>query len=187
MPASSTWSPEKYREALNFAAEHHGAQKMPGTGFPYVTHITAVAAEVIAALRAAPGMHEHFAVQCALLHDVIEDTAVTFEMVRDHFGLQVAEGVLALTKDESLPKPAQMDDSLDRILLLSPEVAMVKLADRIVNLAPPPAFWPRGKRIAYRDQAARIALRLGAANDYLQARIHEKIEAYVRYIDEAPN
>ncbi|MDV5598710.1 HD domain-containing protein [Klebsiella pneumoniae] len=33
----------------------------------------------------------------ALLHDVVEDTHVTIEMVREHFGERVAEMVLALT------------------------------------------------------------------------------------------
>ena len=35
---------------------------------------------------------------CALLHDTIEDTAVTFEDIETAFNQYVAAGVLALTK-----------------------------------------------------------------------------------------
>ena len=55
-----------------------------------------------------PQLHESLAVQCALLHDTIEDTAVTFEEIVDRFGREVAEGVLSLTKDKTLPKSEQI-------------------------------------------------------------------------------
>jgi (p)ppGpp synthase/HD superfamily hydrolase len=47
--------------------------------------------------------------------------------------------VAALTKNPAVgDKPAQMRDSLERICQCSPEVWMVKLADRINNLREPP-------------------------------------------------
>ena len=41
-----------------------------------------------------------FAVQVALLHDIIEDTATTYDELAEHFGSKVADGVLALTKNK---------------------------------------------------------------------------------------
>ena len=88
---------------------------------------------------------------------------------------------MALTKDETLPKADQMPDSLDRILSQPREVAMVKLADRITNLMPPPADWTLEKRKNYHAEALRIHAQLGSASDYLAARLRQRAEAYQEY------
>jgi len=88
--------------------------------------------------------------------------------------------VSALTKDPSLGKPTAMRDSLNRILRQPAEVAMVKLADRITNLAPPPPQWTAEKVSAYRAEAVLIADTLGAASAGLAARLRQRIERYGR-------
>jgi (p)ppGpp synthase/HD superfamily hydrolase len=55
---------------------------------------------------------------------------------------------------------------------------MVKLADRITNLQPPPRHWDRAKIRHYRDEAIEIHTRLHAASPFLAARLAEKIENY---------
>ena len=87
------WSQDSYTRAYRFAAKAHRGQTYPGTGLPYIMHISFVSIEVIAALHADPGRKGDLAVQCALLHDVIEDTDVTPDCVRAEFGAQVADGV----------------------------------------------------------------------------------------------
>lgn len=174
------FTPDRYVAALRFAAGRHGAQKVPGSELPYVVHITSVAAEVIAV-----GLGD-LAVTCALLHDVIEDTAKTEDEqtavgseIASIFGPDVAAGVWALTKNKHLPDQAdQMADSLRRIQAQPHDVWAVKLADRITNLAPPPAHWSRAKCEAYRAEAIAIADALGAAHAGLHARIRMKIDAY---------
>ncbi|MEJ2749737.1 MAG: HD domain-containing protein, partial [Anaerolineae bacterium] len=94
------WSPEAYTKAYRFAAEAHNGQLFPGTELPYLMHLSFVAMEIMAALAREPKWEGNLAVQCALLHDVIEDTAVSYEDVESEFGTAVADGVLALTKDE---------------------------------------------------------------------------------------
>jgi len=84
------------------------------------------------------------AIQAALLHDTIEDTDTTFSEVEENFGTAVANAVLALTKNESLPKEEQMMDSLKRIKKLPYDVWAVKMADRITNLQKPPSHPPLG-------------------------------------------
>jgi (p)ppGpp synthase/HD superfamily hydrolase len=172
------FTPDRYVAALRFAAERHGSQKVPGTELPYVVHITSVAAEVIAADLG------DLAVTCALLHDVIEDTAHTPDdkaavgaQISQKFGADVAAGVWALTKDKS--QSDAMGDSLRRIREQPHDVWAVKLADRITNLAPPPAHWTRDKCVRYRDEAIAIADALGAANAQLHARIRAQIDAYL--------
>jgi (p)ppGpp synthase/HD superfamily hydrolase len=176
--AFAPWSQERYLAAMRFAAEAHGAQRFSGTELPYLLHVALVTMEVVAALRVEPDHDQDLAVQCALLHDVVEDTPVGLERVREVFGPAVAAGVSALSKDDRLPKDAQLPDSLDRILAQPPEVAMVKLADRITNLQQPPGHWTRAKIEEYARQAALIHRRLGAASPTLAARLAAKIEAY---------
>ncbi|MBN1891019.1 MAG: bifunctional (p)ppGpp synthetase/guanosine-3',5'-bis(diphosphate) 3'-pyrophosphohydrolase [Thermoflexales bacterium] len=177
------WSQDEYIRAYRFAAIAHQGQSVPGTDLPYIVHLSLVCMEVIAALIAEQGHDENLAVQCALLHDVIEDTGVTYEQVQQEFGSAVADGVLALSKDPALPKPAQMPDSLQRIQEQPQEIWLVKLADRISNLQPPPHYWTQDKIVAYRQEAIQIQDALGAASPFLSARLTLKIEAYLRHIE----
>ena len=176
------WSQEAYRQAYRFAAEAHQGQKFPGTDLPYLMHLSFVSMEIMAALNFEQGRDGNLAVQCALLHDVIEDTAVSYDDVAAAFGKKVAQGVLALTKDETLPKEERMPDSLRRIRQQPYEIWMVKLADRITNLAPPPPYWSREKIARYRDEAAEIHNALSEASDYLARRLIQKISEYGSFL-----
>jgi len=178
--------PERYVAALRFAAERHHAQRVPDSEFPYLVHVVSVAAETIAALGPGSGpgsgIDADLAVSCALLHDTIEDTATTYAEVAERFGAAVADGVQALSKDPALPKPDRMADSLRRIQHQPHAVWMVKLADRITNLADPPRQWTLDKRRAYRDEAIQIVDALGAASPALDARIRARIAAYAAFL-----
>lgn len=181
MAKASPWAPDLYRRALVFAAEAHKGQSVPGSERPYVTHPVEVAAEITAQIAIEPVEHADLAVLCALLHDTVEDTSVTIETLAALFGEGVARGVAALSKDASLPKEERMADSLRRIRQEPREVWMVKLADRIVNLAEPPSHWSKEKIRAYREEARVIEAALGEASEGLAARLRAKIEAYARY------
>lgn len=180
----SHWSQELYIKAHAFAARAHRDQQVSGTQLPYITHVHLVTMEVIAALWAEPGRDGDLAVQCALLHDVIEDTPVSYEELRAEFGAAVADGVLALSKDPALDKSRRMADSLARIRRQPVEVWMVKLADRITNLQPPPPHWTRAKATAYRREARHIHAALQEASPYLSGRLLAKIDAYRLYTDD---
>lgn len=95
------------------------------------------------------------------------------------FGVEVANGVSALSKDPGLPtKQQQMADSLARIAQQPREVWMVKLADRITNLQPPPPHWNTEKIDRYREEARLILHALQTANDWLAERLNHKIDAF---------
>ena len=95
----------------------------------------------------------------------------------------VADGVLALTKNPTLPtKAEQMDDSLKRIQQQPKALWIVKLSDRISNLGKPPHYWTPEKITAYRDEAIKIQQALGEASPLLSDRLLAKIEAYRAYL-----
>jgi guanosine-3',5'-bis(diphosphate) 3'-pyrophosphohydrolase len=183
MPTSK-WTQEAYIKAFRFAARAHSGQTMPGTGLPYLAHLSMVAMEVMAALAFEGGLDGDLGIQCALLHDVIEDTGTTFERIREEFGATVAQGVLALSKDAGLIESERLGDSLRRIQLQPREVWMVKLADRITNLQAPPSHWSREKIIAYRREAVEILEKLGETSHLLAERLAEKIQQYERFVSQ---
>ena len=176
------YSPDRYVDAMRFAAEAHNAQKEPGHDLPYLVHVVSVAAEVIAALPTFTGIDADLAVTCALLHDTVEDTRVTLDEVSARYGAAVAAGVSALTKNDKLEtKSEQMADSLRRIKEQPREIAVVKLADRITNMSAPPSYWSKEKCAAYRYEAGLIADTLGYVSPVLEARLRARIAAYVQY------
>jgi (p)ppGpp synthase/HD superfamily hydrolase len=175
------WSQDGFLEAFKYAAEAHGDQKVPGSQLPYVVHVGLVAMEVIAALRAEPGRDESLAIQCALLHDVLEDTKTAPEDLERRFGSAVAAGVRALSKNDALDKSARMADSLRRICQQPRELWMVKLADRITNLQPPPAHWSKDKIARYLAEAEELDAELGVASPSLHARLQDKMRSYAAF------
>lgn len=176
------WAADTFLRAQRFAAERHAGQVLPGTDLPYLVHVTAVAAEVMRGIALEPVAAPDLAVACALLHDVVEDTATTVDELAAVFGAEVARGVAALSKDAGLAKAEQLDDSLRRIADCPREVWAVKLADRIVNLQPPPGHWSGDKRVRYRAEARRIHAALAAGHGVLGARLEAMIDAYAAYL-----
>ncbi len=149
-------------------------------------HLTSVAAEVMRGIVLEPVQSPDLAVACALLHDVLEDTVTSFDELSATFGSDVARGVAALSKNKHLPKVAQLDDSLVRIRACPKEVWIVKLADRTVNLQPPPQHWDGPKRRQYQAEAGRIHVALAPAHGVLAGRLAEMIEAYSSYLNPRP-
>lgn len=180
------WNQEIYVKAIEFAGDAHIGQKIPGSNRSYTTHLARVAMEVMSAwVHSLAKFDADYAIQCALLHDVIEDTNTTYEQVKETFDEEVANGVLALTKNEQLPnKKAKMDDSLQRILQQRVEVRMVKMCDRIDNLSEPPYYWDNPKRLRYQEEAQEILDALRGVNQYIENRLKGKIAHYATYIQE---
>ena len=170
-----------YQKTIAFAAQKHGSQKMPD-GLPYIVHLSNVAMEVFMAHKEEPNFNIELAIQLALLHDVLEDTTLSFKELEDVFDGVVARGVLALTKNTSLDKNDQMQDSLTRIAEQDKEVAIVKLCDRITNLQKPPVKWDEEKIKKYHLQAITIAQALEGKNAYLDKRILGKIKDYAAFV-----
>lgn len=177
------WDQDNYIKAWNFASYVHRKQLVPGSQYPYLNHIGNVTMEVMTAIaKTGDIQNPDLLVQCALLHDVIEDTETNYDDIEKRFGIDVANGVLALTKNLKLPsKHEQMVDSLERILQQPKEIWMVKLADRITNLQPPPHYWNKAKIQNYRNEARLILNQLCDANHFLAKRLRGKIEYYARY------
>jgi len=115
-----------------FATAAHAAvgQTRKYTFEPYIVH----PAEVAKIVRDAGGTEAMIA--AAWLHDTVEDTGVTIEVIRGEFGVEVAELVGWLT-DVSRPEHGNRAHrkALDRAhsAMAPAEAQTVKLADLIAN------------------------------------------------------
>jgi (p)ppGpp synthase/HD superfamily hydrolase len=119
---------------------------------------------------------------CGALHDTIEDTETTYEIILDEFGKEVADGVKALSKNYNLEKSAQFEENINRILEQPKDIWLVKMADRITNLNPPPNFWTAEKRKLYLEQSIVLYDTFKEANVFLADRLKTKIEQYKFYL-----
>lgn len=171
---------EKYIKLIEFASEAHKGQYVPGTSHPYLLHLNKTVAEIIESLKHHPEKDAFFAIHTAFLHDVIEDTHITKELLEKDFGISVADAVESLTKDTSLVPEERMIDSIKRIKKQPSEVWMVKMADRISNLSKPPSFWSLKKITKYIEESRLILKELGPASLHLGERLKFKIEEYSR-------
>jgi len=178
MIKAPAWSQEEYIRAYHFAAKAHRGQVYSGTGLPYLIHLSFVSIEIIAALAVEEVNHPDLAVQCALLHDVLEDTEVSKQKLKEEFGAEVTDGVKALTKKKGGKKLKRLRDSLKRIKEQPYEIWMVKLADRISNLQPPPFGWDQVKIKIYWEGSSKIYEALKDSSPYLGKRLLQKIGDY---------
>jgi (p)ppGpp synthase/HD superfamily hydrolase len=177
------WSIDVLQEAWYLASKLHFGQKYggkkDGEELEYISHIGSVTFEVLGAGLHDSEMDIDFAVKCAVLHDTIEDTEISYDDILLTFGYRVADGVKALSKNESFSdKRAMMLDSLSRIKKQPREVAMVKMADRICNLYSPPFYWDSERKALYREEATLILNHLSGASEYLSNRLRKRIEDY---------
>lgn len=181
------WSIDELQEVWQLASKLHNGQKYggqkEGEQIEYLNHIGGVTFEILKAVNEEKDMNGDLAIKCAILHDSIEDTEQSFEDVKKLFGEKVANGVLALTKNEKLDsKEKMMLDSLSRIKQQSKEVWAVKMADRICNLQAPPYYWTNEKKIKYQKEAKLIHSELKDGNKYLADRLERKINEYSQFI-----
>jgi GTP pyrophosphokinase len=123
----------KIREAYAFAAEAHKGQ-VRKSGEPYIEHPVAVA-EILVNMQ----MDVTSAV-AALLHDVVEDTNVTLDDLREKFGETLAMLVDGLTKLERIQfrsKEEQQNENYRKMFVAMAQdirVILIKLADRLHNM-----------------------------------------------------
>ena len=67
-------------------------------------------------------------------HDLIEDTRVSYNDVKDHLGQEVADIIYALTNEKGKTRKERANDKYYKGIRVTPGAVFVKLCDRIANL-----------------------------------------------------
>ncbi|HEV8336969.1 MAG TPA: bifunctional (p)ppGpp synthetase/guanosine-3',5'-bis(diphosphate) 3'-pyrophosphohydrolase [Candidatus Polarisedimenticolia bacterium] len=171
---------EFLRRAYVFSAMEHRGQ-VRSSGEPYLTHPLEVA-HILAELRL-----DLTCVVAGLLHDVIEDTLTTREVLEEYFGKDIAHLVEGLSKISRISftsrEEAQAENFRKMMLAMVDDirVILVKLADRLHNMRTLEHLSPRQQeRIALETMEiyAPIANRLG------MGKIKTELEDLaIRYLD----
>ena len=161
---------EKVRRAYEFSATAHEGQRRK-SGEPYISHPLEVAGIL-------GDMHmDHQTLAAAILHDVIEDTAIDKKEVARRFGKGVAELVDGVSKLDQIEfsshAEAQAHNFRKMLMAMSNDirVILVKLADRLHNMRTLDALEPTKRRRIARETLeiyAPIAQRLGINNIRLE-------------------
>jgi (p)ppGpp synthase/HD superfamily hydrolase len=105
--------------AIELAARAHAGQRDKG-GHPYILHPLRV-------MQAVSGEAERIA---AVLHDIVEDTAITFDdLLAEGFSVDIVDAVRALTKFDG-----ETREQAARRIVRNPIARAVKLADIADNM-----------------------------------------------------
>ena len=120
--------------AILFAANAHKNTERRGKGYPYIAHPL----EAMSIVATMTNDQELLAAAC--LHDVIEDTDITYEDIKKEFGERIADLVKA-ESDEEFPDLDPKDSwkmrkqiAIDRLANSSRDVQMVAMGDKLSNM-----------------------------------------------------
>jgi RelA/SpoT family (p)ppGpp synthetase len=157
---------QRVRDAAEFGTQAHRGQRRK-SGEMYISHPVA-AAEILATLRV-----DADTIVAAILHDVMEDTAIDKGDIAARFGETVAEIVDGVTKLDQIKfknrEEAQAESFRKMLFAMVRDlrVILVKLADRTHNMRTIDAMQPARRRAIARETLeiyAPIAERLGLYN-----------------------
>lgn len=115
---------EEIQLAREFCIKAHAGQFRRDGVTPYHTHPMAVADAVPDELKPA-----------ALLHDVVEDCAVSFEQLKVLFSNRTVSAVFFLTRKH----PCNYGGYIKRMILYCPDAVKIKIADMEHNLSCQPS------------------------------------------------
>ena len=120
--------------AIVFAVRAHAGTERRCKGFPYIVH-PLEAVGIVATMTS-----DQELLAAAALHDVVEDTDITLEQIRDEFGERIAALVAAET-DELYPEVHDVESwckrkqaAIDRLASASLDAKMVALGDKLSNM-----------------------------------------------------
>ena len=171
-------------QAAHFSADKHRDQRRKGVrNTPYINHPL----EVAERLNRVAEIEDAITLVAAILHDTIEDTETTARELARLFGAEIAQIVEELTIDKEPHWTARKRNEIDGAPLLSPKAKLIKLSDKISNVADtisnPPGDWTLQRRRDYLEFARLVADGCRGQCDALDAefdRIHSEAKERFR-------
>lgn len=115
------------RDALFVAENAHKNQRYDEI-FPYMKHIH----DVIDVLKRFDFKSNKMLIAAAL-HDTLEDDSISYNDIKKHFGIEVAEMVYCVTDELGRNRKEKKEKTLPKTANLPPAI-ILKLGDRIANI-----------------------------------------------------
>jgi (p)ppGpp synthase/HD superfamily hydrolase len=119
-----------YDEVIDYMLKHHEGQYRKFSKESYANHPARVAKTVEFYTK------DEDLVIATLLHDILEDSEVTWPEMKERFGMKVAKLVQELTSH--LPahkKPKKTDYLIKKLLNITDDALIIKLSDRLDNVS----------------------------------------------------
>jgi len=118
-------------KAATFANDKHVGQFRKSSGAPYITHPM----KTYRILKDI-GIKDREVLTAAWLHDTLEDTDVNYNTIKREFNKAVADLVKEVTSDKKkIDKMGKPEYLLDKMIKMSNNALLIKLADRLQNLS----------------------------------------------------
>lgn len=154
--------------AFDLAARWHAGQFRKGVAHePFFHHPLRVAGYLIQY-----GIHDPLLINAALSHDLLEDTACPPEKLEKALGWLGLKIVHELTDRKELLKSMRKQMQVERAGMLSPEAKLIRLADKIDNVASlqtdPPEKWSWQRIREYVAWADRVVKNMGPVHPALE-------------------
>lgn len=155
--------------AVDFAARKHRDQRRKDeSASPYINHPVSVSL----LLAEIGSVRDPEILAAAILHDTLEDTDTTPEELGKSFGHRIRKIVEEVTDDNSLPKAQRKRLQVEHASHLSPDAALIKLADKISNVLDvtyfPATHWSIQRRREYLDWAEEVIGNCHKVNNALE-------------------
>lgn len=116
----------KLLECWDFASKHHKGQWYGSK--PYMYHL-----KKVSDIALDFGYTDESILMSCLLHDIIENTEVTYKDIKENFGEEVAEIVYCVTDELGRSRKERKSKTYKKICN-NPKSIVVKLCDRISNI-----------------------------------------------------
>lgn len=121
-----TYTDKNYREARLVAKRAHSSQTYDEI-FPYEKHLD----DVVDVLKRFGYSGKY--IIAGYLHDILEDTGLSYNDIKKHFGEEIAEMVYCVTDELGRNRKEKKAKTLPKTAS-NPDAVILKLADRIANI-----------------------------------------------------
>jgi guanosine-3',5'-bis(diphosphate) 3'-pyrophosphohydrolase len=154
-------------KAINYSAiAHRNQRRKDSDNTPYINHPI----EVMHILSQSDISNIDI-LSCAVLHDTVEDTSVTYQDLINEFGKLIADMVMECSDDKSQTKVDRKKNQIEHAKHISVGAKLVKIADKISNLSGldtnPPKMWSQDEIEGYFVWSYAVWLNLRGHNEKL--------------------
>jgi len=119
-----------FRGVLDFVKKAHAGQKYPEDGMEYWRHLDEVAKILANCLYVFGEGESRDLIIAGYLHDILEDTSVTIDEIKEKYGGNVAELVEGMTNKQG---DKQTKEYVESVASGKEEIRLIKLADLYSN------------------------------------------------------
>jgi len=161
-------------QAIDFAEQMHKGQIRKGDKKPYVVHPKAVY-QILKSFN----VKDKVLLVAAWLHDTIEDTTATYNIIKRKFNKEVADLVKAVSSvKKEMQRKGKAEYLLNKMLSMKTHELTLKLADRLHNVTDIMTM-PNSQKIYEQTTYILKGLKEGRTLSKIQKKIIKAIERYL--------